>query len=121
MSMWRFCTECGKRFAAGNGICPYCSHQNRPLPNQLMPEQPVPKPQAAESKTACWAYIPPIQTPPKKVVDPHSMTIEEYEDYYNSVRIAQAAGRILSSLHQRTLDDRRHQEVLQAIREQKEQ
>jgi hypothetical protein len=75
------------------------------------------KPAPPEPKVVYPDYIPPIETPQRTRDTCHPMTIEEYENYYDGVRIAQAAGRILTSLHDRTREDKRHREILEAIRE----
>lgn len=73
-------------------------------------EAPEPEP-----KTVFPDYIPPIETPlPKQ--KPHAMTIDEYQDYYDSVRIGQEAGRILRNLHNRRHADQQHEELMSELR-----
>lgn len=92
----RFCTECGKQFFSENRVCPYCNTKNRPLPGEIPVED---------------------RTYERTNTRNHPITQKEYEDFNTAVIIGAAAGRLINDTHSHFVEERRHNEVLAAIRE----
>lgn len=72
----------------------------------------APKP---EPKQVFPDYIPPVQSVPVEL-DEHAVRVKELEDLYIKAKISQIPGTLLSGLHQRTREDRRHREILEELR-----
>jgi len=70
------------------------------------------------TKGRCNAYIPPVQNSRRRQdSEPHAMTIDEFDQQQALVTVASMFGNV----HRHFVEERRHDEVIEAIKSLREQ